>query len=119
VAKEDQTRSKVRHSVETLAGIIGESAKIYREMRDDKLDHLKGRSLIWVLSQLRATVETQTLERLEERLNEMTAMQEGRPNGYPRTNRPPRPRGVSASDEHSGTAVVRLAAGRLSASVRY
>ena len=80
-------RSKVRHSLETLAGIIGEASKVYREMRDDKLDHNKGRSLIWALSQMRAMVETQALERLEERLEELTPATESRAHGLTRANR--------------------------------
>ncbi len=81
-------RSKVRHALGTLAGVIAETTKVYREMRDDKLDHAKGRSLVWVLSQLRAMVETQALERIEERLEELAPTMEGR-NGFPRTNRKP------------------------------
>ena len=61
----------MRHPLDTLAGVIAETTKVYREMRDDKLDHGKGRSLVWVLSQLRAMVETQALERLEQRLEEL------------------------------------------------
>ena len=56
-------------------------------MRDNKLDHNQGRSLVWVLGQLRAMVETQALERLEQRLEELAPSMEGR-NGYPRANRP-------------------------------
>ena len=79
-------RSKVRHSLESLGGIIAEAAKVYREMRDDELDHMKGRSLIWSLSQMRAMVETQALERLEERLDEL-APTTGVGHGFTRTNR--------------------------------
>lgn len=68
---EGSKRSKLRHPLDTLAGVIAETTKVYREMRDEKLDHGKGRSLVWVLSQLRAMVETQTLERLEQRLEEL------------------------------------------------
>ena len=80
-------RTLVRHSVESLAGIIKEAAIVYREMRDNKLDHNQGRSLVWVLSQVRAMVETQALERLEARLEELSPSIEGR-NGYTRANRP-------------------------------
>ena len=83
-------RSKVRHPLDTLAGVIAETAKVYREMRDNKLDHGQGRSLVWVLSQLRAMVETQTLERLEQRLEELAPNIEGRGNGYAGTNQPSR-----------------------------
>ena len=62
----------MRHPLGSVSGIIAEASKVYREMRDGKLEHDKGRSLVWVLSQLRAMVETQTLERLEQRLDEIT-----------------------------------------------
>jgi hypothetical protein len=55
-------------------------------MRDNKLDHGQGRSLVWVLSQLRAMVETQTLQRLEQRLEELAPSIEAR-NGYPFADR--------------------------------
>ena len=83
-------RSKVRHPLDTLAGVIAETAKVYREMRDNKLDHGKGRSLVWVLSQLRAMVETQALERLEQRLEELAPSIEGRTYGHTGENRPSR-----------------------------
>jgi hypothetical protein len=59
-------------------------------MRDDKLDHAKGRSLVWVLAQMRAMVETQALERLEQRLDELAPSIEGKANGYSTANRPSR-----------------------------
>jgi hypothetical protein len=86
----ESKRSKVRHPLDTLAGVIAETAKVYREMRDNKLDHGKGRSLVWVLSQLRAMVETQALERLEQRLEELAPNIEGRGYGHTGANRPPR-----------------------------
>jgi hypothetical protein len=39
---------------------------------------MKGRSLVWVLSILRAALETQSLERLEERLEELAPSIEGK-----------------------------------------
>jgi hypothetical protein len=39
-------------------------------MGDNKIDHVKGRSLVWVLSQIRGMVEAQAVERLDQRLEE-------------------------------------------------
>ena len=58
-------RTLVRHALGSVGGIIAETTKVYREARDGKLEHDKARSLVWMLSQLRAMVETQALERLE------------------------------------------------------
>jgi hypothetical protein len=44
-------------------------------MRGGKMDHEKGRSLVWVLSQMRAMVEAQALERIEARLEQMGGVQ--------------------------------------------
>ena len=52
----DSKRYRVRHPLDILAGVIAETTKVYRKMRNEKLDHDKGRSLVWVLSQLRAMV---------------------------------------------------------------
>ena len=85
--KEDKRkRLQVHQPLDTVGGVIAEMTRVYREMRNAKLDHGAGRSLVWVLSQIRAAVETQALERLEERLNELTPGIEAR-NGYTRTNR--------------------------------
>jgi hypothetical protein len=83
----EKKRMKVHKPLDTVGGVIAEMTRVYREMRNDKLDHGAGRSLVWVLSQIRAAVETQALERLEERLEELAPSMEGR-NGYPRANRP-------------------------------
>jgi len=48
-----------------------ETARIYRRMKTGKMKHDEGRSLVWVLSQMRAMVEAQALERIESRLNEL------------------------------------------------
>lgn len=82
----EDKRSKLRHPLGTLAGVIAETTKVYREMRDNKLDHGQGRSLVWVLSQLRAMVETQALERLEQRLEELAPSIEAR-HGHTFANR--------------------------------
>jgi hypothetical protein len=49
----DGKRSLVRFPLTSLNGLIAEAARVYRQMRDNKLDHVKGRSLVWVLSQMR------------------------------------------------------------------
>jgi hypothetical protein len=82
-------RTLVRHSLDTLAGIIHESARVYRLMRDGQLEHQQGRSLVWVLSQLRAMVETSALERLEEKLDQLSPEGKG-PHGHSTANRTPR-----------------------------
>jgi hypothetical protein len=55
----------------SIAGVIRETGRIYRLMRRGKMDHGEGRSLVWVLAQLRAMVEAEALERIEGRLAEM------------------------------------------------
>ena len=89
-AESEGKRSLVRHPLTTLSGLIHEAARVYRQMRDDKLDHGKGRSLIWSLSQMRAMVETQALERLEQRLEELAPSIEGKGRGYTSSDRAPR-----------------------------
>ena len=82
-------RTLVRHSLGTLAGIISEGSRVYRLMRDGGIDHQQGRSLVWVLSQLRAMVETQALERLEARLEELAPDIQGKSSrGHTTANRP-------------------------------
>jgi hypothetical protein len=61
-------------------------------MRRGKMDHGEGRSLVWVLAQLRAMVEAEALERIEGRLAEMErqnpyARFEGDSIGYQATTR--------------------------------
>jgi hypothetical protein len=68
----------VRQPLTTIGGIIAEAAKIYRLARKDRMDHEKARSLVWMLAQLRTMVETQTLERLEKRLEELAPEVEAR-----------------------------------------
>ncbi len=80
--EDDPRHSRIRHALDTLPGVIKETCKVYREMRADQLDHMKGRSLVWVLSILRAALETQSLERLEQRLEEIAPSIEGKANGY-------------------------------------
>jgi hypothetical protein len=85
---EPEKRSLVRHPLHTLAGLISEGARVYRQMRDGKMDHQQGRSLVWVLGQLRAMVETQALERLEQRLEELAPSIEGKTHGHTTASRP-------------------------------
>jgi hypothetical protein len=84
---EDAKRSRIRYALDTLPGVIKETCKVYREMRADQLNHMKGRSLVWVLSILRAALETQTLERLEQRLDEIAPSLESRNHGQQSANR--------------------------------
>ena len=37
-------RSLIRHPLDTLNGIIAEATRVYRQVRDGKLDHAEGRS---------------------------------------------------------------------------
>jgi hypothetical protein len=88
-ATSDKKRTLVRHSLGTLAGLINEGTKVYRQMRDGDLDHQQGRSLVWVLAQLRAMVETAALERLEARLEELAPDIQGKSsNGHTTASRP-------------------------------
>ena len=89
--KDDTAKhSPIRFALDTLPGVIKETCKVYREMRADQLDHMKGRSLVWVLSMLRAALETQSLERLEQRLEELAPSIESRNHGHQGANRPSR-----------------------------
>ena len=62
----------------TVSGLLTEASRVYRAMRIGKLDHEKGRSLVWVLAQMRAMVETQHLERIEAKLNQLQTTAESR-----------------------------------------
>jgi hypothetical protein len=55
---------------------------VYRAARDKKLDHAEARSLVWMPAQMRGMVETQALERLKQRLEELAPSIEEKPNGY-------------------------------------
>jgi hypothetical protein len=88
--EEEAKRSRIRFALDSLPGVVKEICNVYREMRADRLDHLKGRSLVWVLSMPRAALEAQTLERLEERLDELAPSSEGKPHGNPPSDRPHR-----------------------------
>ena len=62
-----------RRSLRSLSGLIAEASAVYRLMKADRIDHERGRSLVWVLSQVRAMLEAQALERLEAKLDELGA----------------------------------------------
>jgi hypothetical protein len=89
-SEQDGKRSLIRHPLTSLSGLIAEAARVYRAMRDNKIEHGKGRSLVWVLSQMRAMVETQALERLEQRLEELAASIEGKSRDFTSTDHPAR-----------------------------
>ena len=65
-----------REPLDTLAGLLKEAGSVYRRMKAGALEHEKGRSLVWVLSQMRAMLEAQALERLEQRLDELSTFAE-------------------------------------------
>ena len=83
-------RSLIRHPLQSLAGIIAEATRVYRQARDKKLDHAEARSLVWMLAQMRAMVETQSLERLEQRLEELAPSIERKTHGYANPDHAPR-----------------------------
>ena len=64
-------RTLVRAPLSSLGGIIAETTKVYREARNGKIPHKEARSLVWMLGQLRAMLETQALEHIEQRLEEL------------------------------------------------
>ena len=64
-------RMYVRLPLTSLSGLIKEAGAVYTRMKTGKLPHEEGRSLIWALSQIRAMLEAQALERMEQRLNEL------------------------------------------------
>jgi len=60
-----------RDPLTSLSGLLRESSRVYRRKKAGKLDHEKGRSLVWVLAQMRSMVEAQHLQRIEVKLNEL------------------------------------------------
>jgi hypothetical protein len=58
-------------SLTSLAGLVREAATIYKGMKAGTVDHADGRSLVWVLAQMRGMIEAMALERIEARLAEM------------------------------------------------
>jgi hypothetical protein len=82
----------IRYPLTTLSGLLNESARVYRAMRKGKLQHEEGRSLVWVLAQMRAMVETQIIETLEQRLAMLEGnVIQGNSRGLPAPNREIRP----------------------------
>jgi hypothetical protein len=71
-----------------LGGVIAETTKVYRDARNGKIPHNQARSLVWMLSQLRAMLETQALERIEQRLEELEPAIETHNPGHGGINRP-------------------------------
>ena len=80
-------RTLVRAPLNTLGGIIAETTKVYREARDGKLNQFEAKGLIWMLSQLRGMVETQTLEQIERKLEELEPTIDSHPTGGRVANR--------------------------------
>jgi hypothetical protein len=67
----------VRYSLNSLGGLLQEAGDIYRRMKARKIAHEEGRSLVWVLAQMRTMLEAQQLERIEDRLSELAARSTG------------------------------------------
>ena len=80
-------RTLVRAPLSSLGGVIAETTKVYREARNGKIPHKEARSLVWMLGQLRAMLETQALEHIEQRLEELEPSCEGQRPGYTNSNR--------------------------------
>jgi hypothetical protein len=78
-------KTLVRQALTSIAGIITEAGKVYREVRTGKLDHEEARSLVWILSQLRAMVETKALADIEDKLE--TLANGGTIHGHETSNR--------------------------------
>src|SRR5215510_10856881 len=62
----------------TLSGLLRKASRVYRRMRSGQLNDQEGRSLVWVLGQMRGMIETQHLERIEAKLNQLQATAESR-----------------------------------------
>lgn len=80
-------RTLVRAPLSTLGGVIAETTKVYREARSGKINQFEARSLVWMLSQLRGMLETQALERIERKLEELEPTIEGHSTGSLVANR--------------------------------
>ena len=65
----------MRLPLASVGGLIAEAAKVYRLARGDQMEPDKARSLVWMLGQIRAMVETKALADIEARLD---AIAEGR-----------------------------------------
>ena len=67
-----------RDPLASLPGLIREAGRVYRQMKAGKIDHEKGRSLMWSLSQIRPMIEAQQLEQLIGELQRVEANAEQR-----------------------------------------
>jgi len=59
------------NALASLSGLAREMSRIYHAMKKGRMDHKKGRSLVWVLAQMRSVVEAQALEAIERRLAQL------------------------------------------------
>jgi hypothetical protein len=83
-------RGAVKTRLTTLSDVIGELGQIYRAVKAKKLDMERGKALAWILGQLRSAMETAALERLEQRLDELTSTPiESHHRGLPEPDRAP------------------------------
>ena len=64
-------RKFTRAPLSSLGKLIKEAVSVYRLMKRGKMQREEGRSLVWVLDRIRAMLEAQALERMEQRLNEL------------------------------------------------
>ena len=67
------TRRTHRNPLATLKGLTRESSQIYRKVKKGRIDHEQGRSLVWVLAQMRAMVEAQLLDSIQGKLEQLAA----------------------------------------------
>ncbi len=71
-------RKITRLPLTSLAGLIREAGRVYRRVKDGKMQHEEGRSLVWILAQMRAMLEAQHLERIEAKLDALAQMAEAK-----------------------------------------
>jgi hypothetical protein len=72
-------RTHARQPLATLSGILAEMARVYRRAKAKQLAHEEARSLVWMLTQMRAAAEALEVERLHGRLDEIDATLHVRP----------------------------------------
>jgi phage shock protein A len=71
-------RGAVKTRLTSLSDVIGELGQIYRAVKARKMPEERGKTLAWILGQLRSALEAQSLERLEQRLDELAPAMETR-----------------------------------------